>query len=412
MGILCIAISLIFNKVNGKFFSSKLNSLEKWVIIFISILTVELLFTYRPRDIIAHFLTIFDMFIIPLLVYYITKHFIINDEGGSGKYFKKLLNITMIAGCFIGLMGIYEGVTLDDLNPAPESDFSRRIGGGLRAIGGLARVNGPYYTPETFGVVMSMMFFMVLYKLNMVKKEEGDDVVKKTVHYSMLVICIVAIYFNMFRSIWLAVVLGLGCRFIFVREKRHKMIFIAILAIMFALGSWGIITEQNVYKKRISDSESFYNRVGAWMYCLRAFRENPIMGLGFGKIYKYIEHAQEAGDMIYVEDAEAALEPHETFLTILAENGIIALIPYIFILLAVLRYMLKYRSSGGDYADKEFSVALFSIFMVYFVPMFFDRTGYYPKINNVFYLCLGMLIAKLEMHGSFEEKNGKLIEIV
>jgi O-antigen ligase len=178
--------------------------------------------------------------------------------------------------------------------------------------------------------------------------------------------------------------------------KRLKIMLVSVIAMMIIAISWGDITSSDVYKNRIAEDGTFYNRVGAWVYCLRAFSESPVIGIGYGKIYKYIEHAQENMDIIYIKGWRAALEPHNTFLSLLGENGILGLIPFLFILWYVSRYIREYYHRANNHDDFEFSVAMVSIFVAYFVPMFFDKTGYYSKINNVFYLFVGMMVAKVE----------------
>ena len=160
---------------------------------------------------------------------------------------------------------------------------------------------------------------------------------------------------------------------------------------------WTEITSSDMYNERIAQSGSFYNRVATWMYCLRAFAQNPFTGIGFGKLPKYIEHAHEAGDIIYFRGLRSVLEAHNTFLCLLAENGILGLIPFLLILWYVIKLMKEYYwAAKKTHNDIQFSVAFISIFIAYFIPLFFDRTGYYNKINNIFYLLAGMMMAKLE----------------
>lgn len=391
-----IVVSLVLRGQYKDFTSFKFNKLEKWMIIFISILTIELMVTYRPKDAAMRFLMILDVFIIPFLAYYIAK-FSLTKYGNSNEgFFRSLVNVFKPIAVCLALMGIFEGITLIDLIPAPESEFSMTHGGGLRIAGELVRVNGPYFTPETFGLVLSMLFFIVLYEqITLSKVRERNAQFKSIGCFVALGALLGGIYFNMFRSIWIGLILGLVSRLFLMPKKRAKMLFVSIFVLIVAV-SWVEIKSPDVYKNRIAEEGTFYNRVGAWVYCLRAFSESPVIGIGYGKIYKYIEHAQENMDIIYIKDWKAALEPHNTFLPMLAENGILGLIPFLFLLWYISRYMREYYLRAKDHNDVELSVALISVFVAYFVPMFFDRTGYYPKINNVFYLFVGMMMAKLK----------------
>jgi hypothetical protein len=389
-----IILSMILGGNYSRVISLKLNKLENWMLIFICVLGIGLLFTYRPKDAIVNFLTILDDFGIPFMAYYCAKVLLIKEGISNEKLFNQLVNVSIIIGLSLAIMGIYEGITLIDLMPAPESRYSMVHGGTLRVVDGLARVNGPYFTPETFGVVLSMLFFIVLYRVNMLNKVVEKN--KKVVCLVVLGTILGGVYFNMFRSIWLGLVLGLACRFLLMPKKRFKMIFVSLFVIMIIAIAWADITSDNVYKNRVSQAGTFYNRVGAWLFCLRAFSENPLFGIGYGGIYKYIEHAQEEGDIIYVEGEMASEEPHQTFLKLLAENGILGLIPFLFLFWCISRYMREYYLCANNHDDVELSVTFISIFVAYFVPMFFDISGYYNKINNVFYVFVGIAIAKVK----------------
>jgi len=51
------------------------------------------------------------------------------------------------------------------------------------------------------------------------------------------------------------------------------------------------------------------------------------------------------------------------------------------------------------------------IYVVYIVPFFFDRTGYYQKINNLFFLLLGIMSAKLQSYNMHIENKKEYKDI-
>jgi O-antigen ligase len=394
MALCILTLGLISSNVAEGRISLKTNNLEKWMVLFVGVLAIELIVTYRPKDAASRFLSVCDSFTIPFVICYLTRLLLVENRNLDEKYLNNIVNACIIAALFISAMGIYEGISLNDLMPAPESRFSLTHGGGLRIEDGLARVNGPYYTPETYGVVLSMLFFIVLYKLNLPRQK--DKMGRQAFLFLILIIIFIGIYYNMFRSIWLGLVLGLGCRFALMPNKRMKMTIIFVMIMATGGISWGVFHSKVLYNKRIAVEETFYSRVGAWLYCLRVFGESPIIGLGYGKLEKYIEHAEERGDVLYYKGVRGAIHAHNTFLSLLAENGIVGLIPFLFILWCIIRYLREYYLCANKNDDIEFIIAIVSLFVAYFVPMFFDKTGYYPKINNMFYLFIGITMAKLQ----------------
>jgi hypothetical protein len=392
-----LLVSLILRGELKRPISSGFNRLERWMIVFISVLTVELLFTYRPKDATRMFLTIFDFFVIPFWGYYFAKILMVEKWTFNKKFFNNFLAIAVVCGFYLALMGIYEGLTLIDLLPGPINEYTIAHGGGLRARTGLPRVNGPFINPETFGVVLSMIFFILVYKARINSHlSQGNNIFDK-IKYSVVTITIlIGIWFNMFRSIWLGLFFGLVWQFILIREVRSKWIFIAMLVSPIMIIILANIGSSNIYENRIGVTSTFYDRLGAYLYCLRAFAQNPIIGIGFGRLPKYIEHAFESGDIIYVEGSRAASYAHNTFLSLLAENGIIGLVPYIFILYSIVKIIKSNYSHSLNYFEKNWIVTVVSIFLAYLVPLFFDKTGYYPKVNNLFFIIIGMMVGSMQ----------------
>lgn len=375
----------------------KPNKLEKWMIIFLLILTVELLVQFRPKDALVRFLSIFDFFVVPLLAYYITKFLVLRSEKFSQHFIRHFLSVLALAATYMALMAIYEGITLNDLLPGPVNEYTIAHGGGLRQTGGFPRANGPFENPETLGVVLSISFFLVLYKRHIDAKTIRGFTLRKLAFFFISIIILLGLYFNLFRSIWLGLLLGLSVRFFLIRQVRLKMASIALLAILIMALNWSTFTSKDMYQQRLGQSDTFYSRVGAYLYALRAFTESPLIGIGFNRLPKYIEHSMERGDIIFVNDVRPANYAHNTFLSILAENGIIALVPYLLVLWHMLNYTLSYYCRTTEPSEKDWAVTGLSVFIAYVFPLFFDRIGYYGKVNNLFFVVIAIIIARSQL---------------
>ena len=392
-----LLLSLILRGELKKPISSRFNQLERWMIVFISVLTIELIFTYRPKDATRMFLNIFDCFVIPFLGYYFAKYLIIEKGSFNKKFFNNFLTIAVVCGCYLALMGIYEGLTHIDLLPGPETQYTIAHGGGLRVSTGFARVNGPFINPETFGTVLSITFFILLYKARInIHSVKGKNIFGNIKYLVIGIAILMALGFNLFRSIWLGLLFGLVCQFILIPGVRSKWILITILISPIIFIIWVTLGSSNLLENRILQTGTFFDRLGAYIYCLRAFAQNPIIGIGFGRLPKYIEHAFESGDIIYVEGFKAANYAHNTFLSLLAENGIIGLIPYIFILYSIVKILRSNYSHSLNYFGKNWIVTVVSIFVTYLPPLFFDKVGYYPKVNNLFFIIIGMMVGSMQ----------------
>jgi O-antigen ligase len=93
---------------------------------------------------------------------------------------------------------------------------------------------------------------------------------------------------------------------------------------------------------------------GTWEWRMKAqyaayqvFLENPIAGEGFGGYWDY-----------YIDGLEIQVAPHNQYLLLLAKTGIIGLMLFAFVILAVLRNYLKFSNHIPNYARPMFDTML------------------------------------------------------
>jgi len=93
---------------------------------------------------------------------------------------------------------------------------------------------------------------------------------------------------------------------------------------------------------------------GTWEWRMKAqyaayqvFLENPIAGEGFGGYWDY-----------YIDGIEIQVAPHNQYLLLLAKTGIIGLMLFAFVILAVLRNYLKFSNHIPNYARPMFDTML------------------------------------------------------
>lgn len=181
-------------------------------------------------------------------------------------------------------------------------------------------------------------------------------------------------------------------------KKRHK-IFIAALMILVILSVAAIFifkdsefVKNSTYLKRFSSislsATTAQTRILTWQAALNGFYDKPILGVGpenFNYLFNthYNPRLLMYGGSSFAETWQD--KPHNAFIEILAETGIIGSLAYISIWLFVAFYLFKIFKKG----DKFLSLILASAFIAYFGAIFFSFDSFGSWFG--LYLMLGFL---------------------
>jgi len=315
----------------------------------------------------------FDTFIIPVAIYFISKNLIKNDIQ-----FNRLINVIVILGIYLSGMGIYEHFSSIDVFPTRW---------GLTASGWL-RANGPYEQDIAFGVNVVICFFAVLYRyITSKKKDMGVLIIKKIIFFLIMLCLVLAIFLCYYRAIWISFLFGLMIWF-FLRNvgiRRRALIFfifsILITFFYFSKPDFNKIMHNNFVQKRVLYYGSIQDRFAKYDIALNEFRKDPITGVG---LYNLTRIRRVIGGA------------HNTFLSFLAETGIIGFSILIFLIILIFHKSLKNLKYSKTIDDREFSIIFLCILIAYFLPWISDNIGYYHEINKLFFAILGITFGKFE----------------
>jgi O-antigen ligase len=157
---------------------------------------------------------------------------------------------------------------------------------------------------------------------------------------------------------------------------------------------------------RLFYKESMYSRLGAYMIAWRAFLENALIGLGYGGFQYYASHVNLASRVTF-RGIWAANQAHNMLLSILAENGIVGLLPFAALTIAVVKQIARtWREADSQYS-REWATSMAGICVAFLLPWLFATSGYYKAINNLFYLLLGVT----SRSGASAHENGRIREV-
>lgn len=354
--------------------------LEKAMLLFAVVFVIEIYLHYRPKDGTRNMIGFFEGFIGPFILFMTARYYV-----RTWRSVDKVFNALLAMGFFLALIGIYEQITrIDLLNFSPPMEGMPEGLTGLREEEHWVRSNGSFGTPESYGITLAMIFFVGLYKLKTIPFRQGDPFFPRFLLIGVVIVLSAGIFCSMFRNIWLGVLAGLFVAAWARPGKRAGAIGLILVVFVAAmlLGKLG----GTFSSERFLLKETMYSRIGAYKIAFQAFRQNPLFGIGYSAFEQYAKNYQE--DMAY-KDVVAAKQAHNTFLSVLAENGIIGFIPFIFFWIAVLRSATDLYRKAGNEREKELSITLLSVAAALITPWFFERTGYYASLNNVFFLIFG-----------------------
>jgi O-antigen ligase len=210
--------------------------------------------------------------------------------------------------------------------------------------------------------------------------------------YGLLLLA--GMYLTYFRNVWCGFLGGYLTRYLFSSRGRASfLIGLAFLGLVVAAG-WGEISSSQLYQERIKNVDNIYDRLGAWLYSLRAFSEHPLVGIGYGQIKRYIYAAQDAGDDLRVMDIPATFHPHNTLIAMLGENGIVLTVPFLMVgwyFLGHVRGCFRFSRSS---ADREFALFAVSGTVAMLVPHISDRCLTWDKYNILLLLFFALVAAR------------------
>ena len=299
-----------------------------------------------------------DSFLYPFIIYFLARN-LISDE----KNFNKFINVIVIVGIYLSLMGIYEFFTGIDIFPFREGIVERS---------GYSRVNGPYKLDTAFGVNVAICFFIVLYKYITYNKNNGIMNIRRNYYILILGLLIFALFVNLYRGIWLALIVGL-LAWIFIRRKGlYKLTFSIIILSAIVMLNFETIKSTKLFQERLSNTETFQSRFDKFDFAINLFNKNPIKGIGFNN-YRPIGGSQ-----------------HNTLLGFLSETGIIGVSVLMILIWFLSYYGLKNFKLSRDYLSKEFSIIFLCISITFLVTWMGQNSGFVPSINKLYFAIAGV----------------------
>jgi len=153
--------------------------------------------------------------------------------------------------------------------------------------------------------------------------------------------------------------------------------------------------------KDVSNAERFYR----WVAAFNMIKANPIAGVGPNGFYENYKNYTESVFKTWVSNNKDHSSVHNYFLLIGLEQGLIGLLLFVTLFIAMLVKLQSLYHSIQHVFYKQIAMSTAVILIMIGVVNFLSDLIETDKIGSLFWLCLGMIFILNEQYAKEKEKN-------
>ncbi len=201
----------------------------------------------------------------------------------------------------------------------------------------------------------------------------------KTIAYFSFFLIIILLLIIQTRTVLIALFISLLIYLVLIFKNRvysasyKKIIIASSITLIIVLGGF-LYFKQEKYFSRLTDTNTAHVRTLLWENSIAMAKENIFLGVGSGNwqiqfpkygMNKFDEPLIKTGLITYQR-------PHNDFLWVLCENGIIGLLIYLLIFTSTLFYLWRLMNFYPDWKIKKMYALFFSAIIGYMIIAFAD----------------------------------------
>ena len=349
------------------------NGLDYALLFFVGASLCSVVASFMIRTPLRLFL---DAILTPTIFYFVAKKCVRHSD-----FLPKLLVACCIALFLLGGLGAYEGLSGRDVlhwegeetHSADTEDF---------------RVNGPMGTAENYGTVMVMLLLFLL----ILRGWQYAELVRRRYLRAAVLVGVIAVAYTLTRGIWLSLIAGW---LTFCVRRRP---FFSLTMAGFAVVVWLVLQQAilpqifgDFWQNRMSQKKTLYARIATYKSALAMFEDHPILGVGFGT---YSEMWERFPGKYFFQhnDEDSVGTPHNLFLAILAEMGLLGAIAFLALQIQVFAKALYLAHIARHELETLYAEAIIATAVAFLVVglglNFTYDTGF---VSKLYFLFLGVL---------------------
>jgi O-antigen ligase len=270
------------------------------------------------------------------------------------KRIKILLFVLLTSAFLVSVDGIYQWIY--------GTDFIR--GFGLTEVKGkFLSIRATFSHFNNFAGFIAIMFLLNCGLLFTVRK-----FLTRLPLYLLSFLILINMFFTYSRTAWLSLFCGLLFLIMFYPDKKVRKTFFVLLP--FFIGAMITIPfSRGLISSFIQRADA--GRFRIWAAAFQMFKESPLIGKGLGLFMDYLP--RYGLERLYA---------HNCYLQILAETGLLGLLPFLWFLGQIIFRGLKKIIKDTD----TVFLGLFSAYLAFLLQIFFDTHLYSLKLSILFWI--------------------------
>jgi hypothetical protein len=306
--------------------------------------------------------------LLPVLMYWITLALVV-----SRWHLKWLLYTIILASLLICATGLYEWVLGSADSPFPIA--SRNDAGDTRYMDvPRGRAGGIAENPAIYGAIVGTGLLAALCCLVHTRP--------RWPLWPTLVLLCIGVFLSFTRSAWIAVLMTVFVTQFYLSGlwKRTLPVFWVAALLLVMLG--GALANNAVVQDRLLNEENATGRIERAWYGVELFLERPLLGWGPGELDRLTARRFPSSGFA---------SSHNTFLTILADGGLLVFGSYLAVLIYLAVQIVRvYRAAGPGLERSTVVVAAggLAIFLISGMALELRHFDYYTAL---FWVCAGIV---------------------
>jgi O-antigen ligase len=316
----------------------------------------------------------FDAIVLPVILLVAARQLI-----AGAREWRLLLISLAIAGAVLSLIGWAEF--------AFDFELATRSGGTplLDHAIGIVRVSGPYPATEMYALALLSCYAATLCW----RRVSGASLLSIATAVALLELSALVITF--YRAAWIAALLITAISFAYrLRTRPRPAVLVAIVAALLLVG-FGL-SRFDAVSTRVSNSENVVGRLATWGQDLNVFATAPVVGVG---VERFTASTNDETN-VEVSDVNALDQPHSSYLGLLAEQGVIGLLPFLALTVAVWWLIRSLRKLGSSEDDRALWSCVAGAGLAYLLMSLTLTMLPYGPSNAFFALLVGGAAAHLD----------------
>lgn len=283
-----------------------------------------------------------------------------------------LTKVLSLLGATVAFLGLTQWVTGLDLSRL--SGFSPFFD----PYAGVTRVSGPYGDPTTYGSVLVVCLAATIYLL---QSERRSLLV-----FGALALEIVGLAPSLTKTLWVGAfvvaVIGFGVR----RRITARTGVVALYAAGLVGFVYSLLQSSPVVAERVTGSNgNVLARLGDYVQGIYIFEHWPLAGAGINQFIS----AQQFVPSVTVGGVVATPSPHNTFISVLAEGGLLGFIPLVVVVWAIIKLVRAVRRRAATDEEVRFGSTLLAATIGYLLMSLTLVQIYYPVATMLLAVLLG-----------------------